>query len=61
MALRKTQQKLRSQPERERARAKGGGLRDEPVEKPAGPSATTGGRTTRGLLRSGANPKSSKK
>lgn len=54
-----TQQKQRSQPARENARASGGGLRSQPVEPPAGPSASTGGRATRSLVRNDANSRSS--
>lgn len=54
-----TQQKVRAQPEEQRARAKGGGLRSEPADKPAGPSASTGGRATRAMVRNSANSRSS--
>jgi hypothetical protein len=59
MASRTSQQKTRSQPARERARAQGGGLRSQPADKPAGPSASTGGRATRGMVRNGMNSRSS--
>lgn len=52
-------QKLRSEGEHEKARAPGGGLRSQPAEKPAGPSASTGGRATASLARSSMNSRSS--
>ncbi|HET8743968.1 MAG TPA: hypothetical protein VFM98_00065 [Ramlibacter sp.] len=56
---RATQQKQRASGERERARASGGGLRSQPAEAPPGRSASTGGLTTRGMLRNDANSRSS--
>jgi len=58
---RATQQKQRSEGERERGRASGGGLRNQTIEEPAGRSASTGGRATRASVRSNANSRSSKK
>jgi hypothetical protein len=56
---RATQQKQRA--EGERGRASGGGLRGQPIEEPAGRSASTGGRATRASVRGNANSRSSKK
>lgn len=53
-----TQQKQRKHDER--ARAKGGGMRGQPTEGPPGRSASTGGLTTRGMLHSDDNSRSSK-
>jgi hypothetical protein len=56
---RATLQKQRASGERERARASGGGLRSEPADTPAGRSASTGGRATRGMQHSDLNSRSS--
>ena len=54
-----TAQKGRSEGERAKARASGGGLREQPAEPPAGRSASTGGRATRSSVRSDMNTRSS--
>jgi hypothetical protein len=54
-------QKQRSEPDRERARASGGGLRSQPAEAPAGRSASTGGRASKASVRSNGNSRSSKR
>jgi hypothetical protein len=55
---RATQQKQRSTGDRERARASGGGLRNEPVQEPAGRSASTGGRANKASLHNDMNSRS---
>jgi hypothetical protein len=52
-------QKMRSEGDREKARASGGGLRQQPADAPAGRSASTGGRADRGMVRNDMNSRSS--
>ncbi|HEX2546799.1 MAG TPA: hypothetical protein VHL79_18090 [Ramlibacter sp.] len=52
-------QKSRAEGEHERARASGGKLRSQPADKPAGRSASTGGRADKSSVRSSANSRSS--
>jgi len=52
-------QKQRSEGGRAKARADGGGLRQQPAERPAGRSASTGGRADKASVRSSANSRSS--
>jgi hypothetical protein len=54
-----TLQKQRSEGERERGRASGGGLRNQPVDEPPGNSASTGGRTSKSGMRNDLNSRSS--
>lgn len=54
-----TLQKQRSGGERERARASGGGLRNQPTDEPAGNSASTGGSTSKSGMRNDQNSRSS--
>lgn len=54
-----TAQKSRSEPGQQRARARGGDLRSVPAEKPAGRSASTGGRASKAAVRDHANSRSS--
>jgi hypothetical protein len=56
---RATQQKQRASGERERARASGGGLRNQTVDTPPGRSVSSGGLTTRGMQRNDQNSRSS--
>lgn len=56
---RATLQKQRSEGERAKARASGGGLRDVPAAAPAGRSASTGGRADRASVRDSDNSRSS--
>ena len=58
-AGRTTAQKSRSQPDQQKARARGGELRSTPAEKPAGRSASTGGRAGKSALQDHANSRSS--
>ena len=52
-------QKSRREGEHEKARASGGGLRSQPADKPAGRSASTGGRADKALVRNSMNSRSS--
>jgi len=54
-----TTQKSRAEGDAAKARAVGGGLPSQPAEKPAGRSASTGGRATKASARSSANSRSS--
>ena len=56
---RTTAQKSRSEGDKAKARASGGGLRSDPAEPPAGRSASTGGRADRASVRSDLNSRSS--
>ena len=59
MAKHETDQKRRQSPESTKARAKGGGLRNEPTEGMPGRSASTGGLATKGMVRNANNSRSS--
>jgi hypothetical protein len=59
MAKHETQQKQRQSPESSKARAKGGDLRKQPTEGMPGRSASTGGLTTKSMLRNDQNSRSS--
>jgi hypothetical protein len=52
-------QKQRSEGDRAKARASGGGLRSTPAQEPAGRSASTGGRADKAAVRSHDNSRSS--
>ncbi len=43
----------------ESRRPSGGGLRNQPADKPAGRSASVGGRATKGMVRNSQNSRSS--
>jgi hypothetical protein len=51
--------KLRAEGDAAKARASGGGLRSQPVDEPAGRSASTGGRADSGMVRNSQNSRSS--
>ena len=52
-------QKQRSEGDRAKARASGGGIRNTPAEPPAGRTASTGGRADKAAARDHANSRSS--
>ena len=52
-------QKQRSEGERAKARASGGGRKKVPADKPAGRSASTGGRADKASVRDDRNSRSS--
>ena len=52
-------QKSRAEGEHQRASASSGKLRSQPADKPAGRSASTGGRADKSSVRSTANSRSS--
>lgn len=54
-----TMQKQRSEGERERGRASGGGLRNQPADDPPGMSNSTGGRATKSSVKNDMNSRSS--
>ena len=56
---RATQQKQRASGEHERARASGGGLRNQPADTPVGRSASTGGSASKGMVQNDMNSRSS--
>jgi hypothetical protein len=56
---RSTMQKQRSEGDRSKARASGGGLRSVPADEPAGRSASVGGRADKSMVRDHNNSRSS--